>query len=89
MIIAYDRHNIFIVQATGGLRGVGKEVHFSKLHFIRPGGLCPEVYEIYMYVCMHVCMYVFMYVCMYECLHICMHISNFDNVEVKPSTLAF
>ncbi len=32
MIIAYDRHNIFIVQATGGLRGVGKEVHFSKLH---------------------------------------------------------
>ena len=32
MIIAYDRHNIFIVQATGGLRGVGKEVHFSKLN---------------------------------------------------------
>jgi hypothetical protein len=41
-----------------------------------------------MHVCMYVFMYVCMYVCMYECLHKCMHISNFDNVEVKPRTLA-
>ncbi len=30
-IVTYDHQNICIVQATEGLRGVGKEVHFSNV----------------------------------------------------------